>query len=103
MDKPKIKVNGKTYEMQEAKAKAWRMVAEFDENKKDIPNVEFIEKHAEIIAQFFPKLTVEEILENMSIPEVIKTFYDCYKFMSATMYSKLQVLDSTEGGEEAKA
>ena len=102
MQKPKINIEGKIYEAQEPRGRAWRMLAALDENKSEIPNVEFIEKHAEVIVQFFPNLSVEEILDNMTIPDIIKSYYDCYKFASAIMYSKLKPLDSTEGVEEAE-
>ena len=101
MDKPKIELNGKTYEMIEPKARAWRLVSELDENKKDIPNVEFIERHAAIIAAFF-NVSVEEVLDYMDLADVMKTFYDCYRYMNSALYSKLKKLDSTLGGEEAK-
>ena len=75
---------------------------ELDENKKDIPNVEFIERHAEIIAVFF-NVTADEVLDYMDLADVTKTFYDCYRYMNSVLYSKLKKLDSTLGGEEAEA
>ena len=100
MEKPKIKIKGKEYEAIEPKGKTWRKITELDENKKDIPNVEYLERHAEIITEYFPKVKAEEILEELEISEVIKLFYDCYKYTTSILYSKLKKLDSTEGGGE---
>ena len=102
MKKPTIKINGKTYEMKEPKARAWRLITEFEENKKEISNAEYIDKHAEIIAQFFD-LSVDEILDGMDISDVIKTFYDCYKYISTLLYSKMEKLGNVGSGEMTKS
>ena len=96
MNKPKIELNGKTYEMKEPKGKAWRKFAELHENRLEIPNVEFIERHVEAIAENFENLTSNEILENMNLSEVIPIFYKCYDYAASILYSGMKKLDSTE-------
>ena len=97
MEKPKIELKGKIYEMKEPKGKIWRMFAEIHENRAEIPNIEFIEKHAEVVAENFEGITTEDILENMDISKIIPTFYDCYRYISSILYGVSERLDSTKG------
>ena len=93
MDKPKIEINGKIYEIKEPKAQVWRKFAELEENRNDIPNVEYIERHAQIIAENFEGIKAEEILEQMNLCEVIPTFYICYKYCASILYEGMKKLD----------
>ena len=102
MNKPKIELNGKTYDMKEPKGKAWRTFAELYENQKDIPNIEFIERHAEVIAQNFDGLTADEILEHMNLSKIIPTFYECYEYAASVLYVGVKRLDSTKDGSESE-
>lgn len=101
---PQIEINGKTYEMQEPRARMWRTFAEFDEKKRDLSNAEFIEKHCEVIASVFSGVTVEELLDNLVLSDVLKLYRDCYICLSELMTSKLRVLEknSADGVETAE-
>ena len=101
MNLPKIKISGKTYEMQEPRARMWRTFAEFDENKKNLSTAEFIDKHCEIIAMVFNGVTADKLLDELNLSDVIKIYRDCYICLSELMTSKLQVLEkNSAGGEE---
>lgn len=104
MDLPKIKIGGKTYEMQEPRARMWRTFAEFDEQKKTLSAAEFIDKHCEMIAMLFKGVTVEELLDGLNLSDVLKIYRDCYICLSELMTSKLQVLEknSMDGVETAE-
>lgn len=104
MNLPKIKIGGKTYEMQEPRARMWRTFAEFDEQKKNLPTAEFIDKHCEIIATLFSGVTVDELLDELNLSDVLKIYRDCYICLSELMTSKLQVLEknSMDGAEIAE-
>ena len=97
MDKPKIELNGKEYEMKEPKGKAWRTFSELHEKRAEIPNVEFLERHAEVIAQNFDGLTTDDILEQMDISKIIPTFYECYRYIGSILYGVSEKLESIEG------
>ena len=85
--------------MKEPKSKVWRLITELDENKKDIPNVELIEKFIEVIAQLF-EIPEGELLEKMDISDVFPTFYACYRYIANVLFIGTQKLDSTQGGGE---
>lgn len=98
MELPKIKIGGKTYEMQEPRARVWRLFAEFDESKKTLSAAEFIDKHCEMIAMMFKDVTAEDLLDGLNLSDVLKIYRDCYICLSELMTSKLQVLEKNSAG-----
>ena len=96
MDKPVININGTIYEIIEIKSRLWRIIAEFEENKNNLSNADFIDKHAELLALFFDGISVDDILDNVDLSDILKIYFDCYQYIYWLMYSKLKILDSTQ-------
>lgn len=97
MNKPVIELNGKKYEIKELKARVWREVTEFETNKKELSNVEYVDKHAEILAKFFD-LSADEILDKMDLADVTLKYLECYRYMFDMLYAKTKELGNIKGG-----
>ena len=102
MNKPILILNGVSHDFVEPKAKIWRQISEFDQNKLSLSNADFIDKHAEFIADFF-NVSVDDVLEYVDISDITKIFFDCHKFTSELIYSKLRELDSTKDASTTEA
>ncbi len=104
MEFPKIEIDGKIYEMQEPRARMWRNFVEFDENKRNLSNADFIDRHCEMIALVFDDVTADDLLDNLQLSDVLKIYRDCYICLSNLMTNKLRVLEknSTDGEESAQ-
>lgn len=91
MGKFTIKIENKTYHPGKQKAKFWRELAEFDDNKKDIPYNDFVDAHAIMIAKAFanPEVTAEKILDNYDIDEIVPLFHEVSNWFFGQLYVKL--------------
>ena len=97
MDKPSIKLNGRTIEMPEPKAKLWRVFAEFEGGKKDLTADQYVEQHCRMISVMYEgAVTAEELLESMALSEVIPAYKVASTFLTAMLYSKLKELEKKE-------
>ena len=90
MDKPTIVLNGKTYEMKTPKAKLWRVIVKFNEERRNFPVEEFIEEHAKIIAAAFD-VEVEEVLSGLDVDEVLPTYFNIFTSVLSLLTAKLAV------------
>lgn len=77
MEKLTITINGKEIKMPTAKARLWRTIMQFDEEKKDMLKADAIEKYCEIIALAFGVAT-DEVLDNLELPDVLPTYFAVY-------------------------
>ena len=91
---PKIKINGKTYIATAPKAKIWREIVKFDENRTQENTVDFIDKHAEMIAKVFDnsEVTAESVLDNLGLDEIVPKYFEVFKWICELINSKLQQL-----------
>lgn len=93
---PVIKIDGKEYKAKKPKARAWRELMKFDENKKDIKTDEFIDKHAELIASLFEDLSADDILDNVDIDDILKIYHDVFLWITELISSKLSVIPNAQ-------
>ena len=70
MEKPTITINGIEHEMGELTGRAYRIASEFDNNQPQIGDVDFIERHADVISQFYDGVTKEDVLD-MPLEEIL--------------------------------
>ncbi|MBR1728065.1 MAG: hypothetical protein IJ728_00850 [Selenomonadaceae bacterium] len=97
MKKPKIEINGKTYEIKPIKARDWRRFFKFDEERKDLLTVEFIEKHCELLAGMFEDfITIDELLNHLTVSEVINLYDECLKYFLSLLTEKLGEVKNAE-------
>jgi len=91
-----IEVNGQKYEIKEIKSHEWRIFFKFDSEKREILTYEYIDKHCEIIAEMFDGLTTKELIENLTIDNVMKIYRDILEYLMTLLTSKF---DETKKNE----
>ena len=89
MDALKIEIEGMEFTAQQPKARLWAKMAEFVENKSNLPASEFIDAHAEIIAEICPELDKDFILDNVDLDDILAIYYKCFLWVTQLITSKL--------------
>lgn len=85
-----IVINGEIKMMPTIKARAWREVMQFEESRKDIKTLDAVEKYCEIIALVYG-VTLDEVLDNLEISDVIPTYFSILNRIVAMLTEKLVV------------
>ncbi len=83
-----IKIGEKIIELPKIKAGMWREIMKFEEERKEIRAADIVEKYCEIIAAAFG-VTIDEVLENLSIDEVVPKYYEILNAMLGMLTAKL--------------
>jgi len=96
---PIITIGDKTYEAQKPKARIWRELCRFDEDKKNLPAEEFLDAHAVIIAKVFDGITKDDILDELFIDEILTTYQDIFSWVASLITSKLGEIKNVESEE----
>lgn len=91
-----ITINDKTYTATTPKAKIWREIMKFDEERTTLPNADFIDAHAIMIAKAFPDLTSEEIIEQVDIDDIVPMYFDVFKWICGLLNNKLKQIPNVE-------
>lgn len=68
-------LNGKIIEMPKLKARMWREIMQFEEERKKISAVDAVEKYCEIIALAYG-MTTDEVLDNLTLDEVVPKYFE---------------------------
>ncbi|MBO6177823.1 MAG: hypothetical protein J6O04_01445 [Selenomonadaceae bacterium] len=97
MEKLEIKINDKVYTAAKPKARLWKKLVNFDEHKGDLSAEEFIDAHAEIMAEVFPELDKDFILDNVDLDEILNIYYKIFMWMTKLLTSKLNNVKNAEG------
>ena len=99
--KPAIIIDGTEHEIQKIKPKQWREFFKFDTERGEMPLEELLEKHCEVIADFFDEeITPEYLLENMDISDVLKVYHEIRTHLMELVTIKLGA-DSKNAKEDA--
>lgn len=83
-----LNLNGKIIEMPKLKARMWREIMQFEEERKKISAVDAIEKYCEIIALAYD-VTTDDVLDNLTIEEVVPKYYEIVNSLLAMLTAKL--------------
>lgn len=83
-----IEINGKEYKAKKILAKDWREIFKFDEGRKDILLIDFVDKHCEIIANVLEGVSAEELQETLSVDEVMTVYNDVLKYLLTLLSAK---------------
>ena len=85
-----IDINGKKYKHGKSKAKMWRELMQFDDQKADIPLEDFIDAHAEIIAKTFGNqdLTANMLIDNLDLDEILPLYSSAFKWFCGQLNAK---------------
>ena len=90
MNKTTLTINGNVIEMPKVKARVWREIMQFKEEKKNLQNADAVEKYCGIIALAFG-ITVDEVLDYLELPDVLPTYYSILNCIVAMLTEKLVV------------
>lgn len=92
-----VELGGKKYTAKKPKARLWRQLVEFDENKASLQAAEFIEKHAEILSLVFD-VDRDTILDECDLDEIVLAYYQTFGWVTSLLTSKLALLKNVNGG-----
>lgn len=70
MERPTITINGVEHKMAELTGRTYRIASEFDNNQPQITDIDFIERHADVISKFYDGVTKEDVLD-MPLEEIL--------------------------------
>lgn len=88
MDNPKITINGKEIELPPIKARLWKEIMQFHENRKNISTADLMEKYCAIIALAFG-VTTDEVLDNLNVEDVGRLYYDVFDVVANLLTAKI--------------
>lgn len=94
MATPTITINGKEIPMK-TKARIWRVISEFNEKRKNIPIADFVEEHCKIISAAYG-LTLDDVLENMEIRDVVPVCYQVINYVGEQLTAKSEKKNQDE-------
>ena len=101
MERPTIKIEDKIYAIKALKGKDWRILGEFGENQPQYTDANFIEKHAEFIANFYD-VPAEEILNKMPLKEVLPATMAIRTYMVNALTEKIAVIEKNSEADKAQ-
>ena len=104
MKKPTITtIDGKTHEMINLTGRTYRVVAEFEKNAPDIADVDYIERHAALIAELYDGVTVDDVLD-MPLEDIIPASLAARKVAYSFTWLKMQeITKNVEADKEQSA
>ena len=88
MMKNTIEINGKEYKIKKILAKDWREIFKFDENRKDILLINFVDKHCEVLAGVLEDVTVEELQNTLTVDEIMEIYNAILKYLLTLLSAK---------------
>ena len=89
MDKPTITtIDGKTHEMINLTGRTYRVIAEFEKNAPQIEDVDFIERHAALVAELFD-VTQDDVLD-MPLDDILPASHAARSFAYAFTWLKFK-------------
>ena len=98
---PKLKINGEIVHPDRPKAKVWREVMQFDEEKKSFSDASLIEEYAKMLAVAFGgKVTAEKIIESVDLEDIIPAYRDVYVWLIEIASKKLEQIPNAAAPEE---
>ena len=98
MVSPEIIIKDKKHHPGKPKAGVWRDVMEFDEGRKKILAVDFLDEHSKIISKVFavPEVTPEAILDTLGIEDIIPLYFSCFSWVCEQINVRLEKLPNPQ-------
>lgn len=98
---PELKIKGKIIHPEPPKAKIWREIMKFDEEKKSFSDADLMDEYAKkIAAAFGGGLTAEEILESVDLEDIIPAYRAIYAWLIGVASKKLAQIPNAAAPEE---
>ena len=101
MTRPTITtLDGKKHELKKITGRHWRILAEFIDNQPEFVDVDFIEKHADFIPQFYDGVTADDILD-LPIEEILPYSKATQRFVMEQLTAKLEKIEKKDVADVA--
>ena len=95
MKKLTITINGKEIEMKKIKARHWREVMKFEDEREEFSNIEAVDKYCEVIATVFG-VTPEEVADNLDLEDVVPLYFEVLNTVAEILASKITKKNTEE-------
>lgn len=92
MERPIITVNEKKYEIKELTGRDWRIFSEFNEKTPEYTDADFIEKHADFIAEFYQGVTADDILD-LPLEEILPASLAIRNYVTKTLTARFEKIE----------
>lgn len=101
MTKPTITtLDGKKHELKKITGRSWRVLSEFIDTAPEYVDADFIEKHADFIAQFYDGVTADNVLD-LPIEEILPASAAARKFVMELLTAKLEKIEKNSVADVA--
>ena len=97
---PVIKIDGAELEMRTPKARLWRELIKFEQERRNLKVEDFCDEHVKMIAAAFG-VTVEEVLDNLDVDEILPTYMNVLTFVMELLTANLKIAKKNEEDEVA--
>lgn len=93
MNLPKIEINGVIHEMKKPVARGWKSVEKFEQERKNIPLIDYVDKLCEFLAPLFEGVTADDLLDNVPLEDIQKIYAECYVCYFNLLSGKFEELE----------
>lgn len=100
MERPVIVIGENVIEMPTPKARLWRELIKFEEERKALTVEDFCDAHIEMLARAFG-VSADEICDSLRVDEVLPLYMSVLKYIMALLTAKLTVSKKNEPEEGA--
>ena len=101
MTRPTITtLDGKKHELKKITGRSWRILAEFIDNQPEFVDVDFIEKHADFIANFYDGVTADNVLD-LPIEDILPASANARKYVMEQLTAKLEKIEKNSVADVA--
>lgn len=101
MTRPTITtLDGKKHELKKITGRHWRILAEFIDTAPEFVDVDFLEKHAAFIAEFYDGVTADDILD-LPIEEILPASAATRNLIMAQLTMKLETIEKNSEADVA--
>lgn len=98
----KIEINNIEYKANKPKAKAWRELIQFDEDKASLDFKEYVDSHVDIIVRSFNNkdLTEDILIDNLEVDEIMEVYRKLMSWFCEILTKKLDQLPNDQATAE---
>lgn len=101
MEKPRITINGTEHVMRDLKGRDWRLLGQFAQDAPSYVDIDFIEKNAAFVAQFFDGITADDILD-MPLEDIFPASIAVRNYITAAIGAKLEKIEKNSEADKVQ-
>ena len=93
MKRPSITtIDGKNHDMRQIDGRAYRIIAEFENQMPKFADANFIERHAALVSEFYAGVTSDDILD-LPLEEIMPASLDVRNFVINQVWEKTKAIE----------